>query len=363
MAANPKEIVEAADVVANARDADVYLYVGDLDYPHDIKFGRMIRSHATRKNALLFLSTLGGDADSAYRIARSLQRKYDTGRLIVYVYFFCKSAGTLLTVAADEIVISDEGELGPLDVQLNKPDELAERISGLAPTQALTILRTESYKVFEDALNETRVRSGLQITTKMAAELASQMAIGLFRPIYEQLDPMRLAETERAVSVADAYGSRIIRRNTSKASLDRLITAYPSHTFVIDREEAKKLFQNVREPDAQESKLISLLQQGCQHDLNPLKEPLMGALNTKVAPSEVVTGEKDTHVAANTDKRDQSGKAGARENHDATSSEDGTATSSSARMSRSAVPGSQEPARTGRDAIPEPIVLPSQVSQ
>ena len=38
----------------------------------------------------------------------------------------CKSAGTLLLIGATSLIISDRGELGPLDVQLSKPDEIFE---------------------------------------------------------------------------------------------------------------------------------------------------------------------------------------------------------------------------------------------
>jgi Serine dehydrogenase proteinase len=295
-----------------------------------MRFRNIVRKKASRKNAGLFLTTFGGDADAAYRIARFLQQSYTSGNLTLYIYSQCKSAGTLLAVAANELVMSDEGELGPLDVQLSKPDELAEYSSGLTPTQALSILRAESYKVFEGALLETRFRSGRQITTKMAAELASQIAIGLFRPIYEQLDPMRLAETERATMIAWEYGCRLTRGNITEECIDTLITGYPAHGFVIDRVEAGVLFKSVRVPDELESKLFALIRK-IPHE----QKPLMGFLGPKTKTN-IATKEQQDEPAGN-DNRTAQESEGKGKNSGPPDSQHGQESADSARMPKSVV--------------------------
>jgi membrane-bound ClpP family serine protease len=146
-----------------------------------------------RTNVLLFVETFGGSADAAYRMARCLTNRYE--KFIVYIDNYCKSAGTLPVLAADEVVMSDSGELGPLDVQVIKPEELGEMSSGLAPLQALNTLRVQAFSFFEYSFLQLRARSQRQITTKSAAEIASTMTIGLFAPIYQQLDPMRLGKS------------------------------------------------------------------------------------------------------------------------------------------------------------------------
>ena len=45
--------------------------------------------------------------------------------------------------------MGDRGELGPLDVQLEEPDEIGASQSGLVTTQALASLKEESFDVFE----------------------------------------------------------------------------------------------------------------------------------------------------------------------------------------------------------------------
>ena len=48
------------------------------------------------------------------------------------------------------------------------------------------------------------------------------------------------------------YGARIAK-NLKPDALSRLIMGYHSHSFVIDRKEARDLFINVREPSADET--------------------------------------------------------------------------------------------------------------
>src|SRR5207248_71288 len=118
-----------------------------------------------------------------------------------------------IAIGTDELIMSEEAELGPIDVQLSKPDELDEWISGLTPLQALTNLRTEAFKTWEDFFLQIRRRSGFQITTRTAATIAARLTTGLFAKIYEQLDPMRLGEYGLAMLVAQEYGTRLARKN------------------------------------------------------------------------------------------------------------------------------------------------------
>jgi hypothetical protein len=199
------------------------------------------------------LTTIGGSPDAAYRMARCLKRQYK--RLILYIYGICKSAGTLVSIGADEIILSDFGEFGPLDIQLGKKDELFETISGLNITQALTSLNTRSQGVFLDILVELKKGSRGQLSTKLAADIASHLAIGLYEKIYAQIDPTHLGSIERSIHIALDYGTRLKTSNVKRGTIDKLVNGYSSHNFVIDIEEAKQLFENVRPPNDSEEEL------------------------------------------------------------------------------------------------------------
>jgi len=266
-AQTPNPVVELATQISRARDADVLLYNGRIDRPFDDTVIDLVRKRRRRTNILLMLSTYGGNPDAAYRIARCLQTHYT--KFTVVVAGFCKSAGTLIVLGANSVMLLDQAELGPLDVQIRKDDELAEASSGLTPSTSLTSLREAAMEAFVG--NYIRLKGGLLMTTKTAAEIASGITVGLYQPIMAQLDPMRLGEMERAVKVAWEYGNRLTQRsqNLKEDALGRLVAGYPSHEFVIDREEAKDLFKNVEDPADSEKAFCELA-----HTMN--RTPLHG---------------------------------------------------------------------------------------
>ena len=197
---------------------------------------------------LLMLTTMGGDPDSAYRIARSLQTQY--ARFFLYVSGFCKSASTLVALGAHELIMSDHGELGPLDVQMFKKDEIWETQSGLTITYTLSALKQNALRTFEEFFLHTKGQFGGTVTLRTASQIATEMTSGLFTPIYRQIDPLYVGEATMAMLIAGRYGKRLLSegRNIEASKLSRMIMEYPSHGYVIDRKEASELFCSVLKP-------------------------------------------------------------------------------------------------------------------
>lgn len=243
----PKTLPELATEFADAKESDVFLYSAPVNRSFAQIFCNSICGiKHRRKSATLFLTTSGGDPDAAFLIGRSLQRHYQKGGITVYIFGSCKSAGTLICVGANHIVMSDSGELGPLDIQLGKDDELFKRSSGLDLTEATKYLKDLSWELFRKYFVD--LKRGTSITTKTAAEIAQGLAVGIVAPIASQIDPLRLGEVQRAMRITKDYGTLL----NPTLDVDRLIAAFPSHGFVIDREQAKLLFQSVRPPDEKE---------------------------------------------------------------------------------------------------------------
>lgn len=284
-----------ANTVAEKRDADLLVYNGRIERPADDKVIDVVRKRRRRKNVLLLLSTYGGDPDAAYRIARCLQTNYE--KFVVVVAGFCKSAGTLIVLGANALILLDQAELGPLDVQVRKDDEFAEVSSGLTPSQALLSVRDAAIETFVN--NYIRLKSGLLMTTKTAAEVASRMATGLYRPIMGQIDPMRLGEMDRAMKVAWEYGKRLTTKskNVKEDALERLVVGYQSHGFVIDREEARELFKNIEEPTADEKEFCELAHELNRHPLSNPAGPYIFFMN-----DEVPEPDDDRQTADNTSR-------------------------------------------------------------
>jgi hypothetical protein len=250
-----RELRALATRLAQLRQADILIYGGELARPGDgdVAIGRHDRP--SRPNCLLLLSTLGGAADAAYRLARTIRRQYR--RLTVYVDDYCKGAGMLLALAADELVISDFGELGPLDLASPHAVIPGRAESGLALMQGLEALHAQTEASFERHLTRFRSRRSLGMTTRAAIEQASALSIGLMGQVFSQIDPLQIAEADRAIRAATLYVQRLGANHLKEGALDRLLTDYPSHDFVIDREEADDLLRTVRAPTTEESVFLT----------------------------------------------------------------------------------------------------------
>ncbi len=252
-------INELIELISDQLNADIVLFNGQIVRFSDNEIISIFNQKKQKNNIFLILVTPGGSADAAYRIARCLQTKYE--KFYLYVTGYCKSAGTLIALGANELIISDHGELGPLDVQITKKDELFEFQSGLTINSAFSSLREKAFTAFERYFLTLEQKSGGQITLKTAMEISTKLTIGLLSPICAQIDPMHLGEAARDMKIAEGYGRRLHPKslNFDEQTLEYLTTAYPSHGFVIDRQEASELFENVREPSENEKELAELL--------------------------------------------------------------------------------------------------------
>ncbi len=234
------------------------------------KLSSLIASKQRNKACTLFLTTYGGDPNGGYRIGRCLRHHY-TQNIRLVVPSFCKSAGTLVAIAADELGIGDFGELGPLDIQVRKASELEESSSGLDIMQALQAVTLHTQVTFHRMLMESR---GLGLSTKLCSEFAGQVVSGIAAPLFSQIDPIRLGEMQRAMRVAFEYGSRLDKygQNLKDGALVRLINNYPAHGFVIDRKEASELFERVSHLTDAEKMFCNAVWEsvGSQTDIDPV---------------------------------------------------------------------------------------------
>lgn len=226
---------------------DTFFYWGPIAKSGYQDLSTAIEKRETRhESTCLVLATYGGDPDAGFRIARALNHHYK--KVTVLIPDVCKSAGTLVCIGAHELIFGDRGELGPLDIQISKPDEMFESMSGLDILQALNALQNQVLNSFRSYLVD--IRTGSRISTKMAAEIAVKLTEGYIAPIAGKIDPVTLGEHQRAVQIAYDYGERLSAKTNSlqKDALVKLVSSYPSHSFVIDRKEARGLFNCISSP-------------------------------------------------------------------------------------------------------------------
>lgn len=202
----------------------------------------------------VLLCSNGGDIDGAYLMARELKRRF--GHVAVYVPQLAKSAAVLFCLAADELVLGDLGELGPLDAQCDERQQadFPLNTSRLGLFKALEQLQSTALDSYEDALQ--RVVRGSGMRPSDAGTKAAEVIASLFGPIYGKIDPIRVADAARSLEVGSSYALRILARYRPEIPeaqriplVHRLIHSYPSHGFVIDTEELAEFGLPTREPD------------------------------------------------------------------------------------------------------------------
>lgn len=126
----------------------------------------------------LLLHTTGGDIDAAEKLMSMVRMKVGNEHLRVIVPDFAKSAGTLMVLAADSVLMSDSSELGPIDPQVVSADvsgnrrahsvqdyldayeqlkkELADKPDDVSARIMLAKIEPATVKLFEAALNRAR---------------------------------------------------------------------------------------------------------------------------------------------------------------------------------------------------------------
>ncbi len=275
-----KEILAAIEKL----QADFYFYWGPISKTGYHQLSACIEAQTTSfESAYLILTTYGGDPNAGYRIARALGHHYQ--KVTILIPDVCKSAGTLICIGANELILGDRGELGPLDIQLSKPDEMFENMSGLDILQALNALQNQVLDSFRSYWLD--IKAGSQISTRMAADIATRLAEGYIAPIASKIDPVTLGEHQRAVQIAFDYGERLNTKSESLKhnALIKLVSSYPSHGFVIDRKEAQELFKCVSAPKGEQIMLYDWARALIESRKQPA-DPFVFDLRTILQPKE-----------------------------------------------------------------------------
>lgn len=248
-AGDPPSPIELARLALASLHSDFILYSGEIQFGHEQDLHKLLaRMERKSDSVILWLTTPGGNPDAAYSMSRLLQRHYKD--FSVFINGWCKSSGTLMCLGAHKLIMDSLGQLGPLDIQILNREEFGERHSGLNPIEALKAISYQSIELLRQQFLDIRFGGGL--STRQALEVATNLTGQLMSPITCQLDIMKYGEFTRSMRIANDYGTRLARAvqnaNIKPEAINLLTTGYPSHGFVIDREEARdKLFSSVED--------------------------------------------------------------------------------------------------------------------
>jgi len=211
-----------------------------LDHRDAEQFYEILNALKPTKNLDLMILTPGGSSAAAFKISRMCQdyTEKTQGKFCVIVPYYAKSAGTILALGADSIIMGPPSELGPID-----PQHLDQQHGqGYVPLLAL-----------RDALSY--IESRVSTDPNLAA---------MYWPLVKEAGIRSIGYYDREVESSKQYAkilleNRMMRDHPERAIeiSTKLVDYYKNHGHVIDRIEAEKqLGLVIEQPDLEQWQLM-----------------------------------------------------------------------------------------------------------
>lgn len=223
----------------------------------------------------LILYTRGGSTLAAWNLANLIRMFCDDFEIIVPQK--ARSAGTLMCLGADRIVMTKQATLGPIDPSLQSA--LAPQIPG-APPQARAPVSVEAVKGYLDFVK-------LNIGIKSEAALV-QVAIDLANKVH----PLVLGEIFRAQGQIQFLANELLShqvkdKDKKKKIINFLCSESGSHDYTINRREGAALGLNIEKASQPLYELLSELNKTIHADMElgvPFRVEKIASAQTPSAP-------------------------------------------------------------------------------
>ena len=222
-------------------------------YQHLSKMGK-------QKRIDLFLYTRGGDVITPLRI-NYLLREF-TEEFNVIVPFRAYSAGTLLCLGADEIVMGVLGELGPID------PSVSNFFNPVDPNNPNARIPISVEDVF----------AYLSLARERGNQLGEHEMNTVFQALTEKIHPLSLGNIHRNYILIRNLAEKLLnlrKDSMSKAQIkeivDLLTEKLYTHSYLISRKEAKEIGLPIVQPDDEMETLLWSLYKEYEGDLKLLE--------------------------------------------------------------------------------------------
>lgn len=198
------------------------------------------------KKISLILYTSGGDTSAAWNIVNLLRMYCD--ELQVIVPHKAHSSGTIISLGANEIVMTKQATLGPIDPSIHSPlNPIA--LNGIGPI-GVSVEAVKGY--LEYAKNELNIED-----EKVLADI--------FIKLSEFVHPLVLGQVYRSRAQIQMLAEKLLQnqdidKDKIKKIVDFLCSESGSHDYTINRREAKEdLGLIVKKPTKKQYELIKAL--------------------------------------------------------------------------------------------------------
>lgn len=178
---------------------------------------------------------MGGDAEAPSRIVALLREYCD--ELAVLIPHRAHSAGTLLALGANEIVMTPLSILGPIDPQRTHP--LLPRKEGATEAEAVSV------QDMRHAMQFIREAGGSDAAIAYTPEAMAM----IFTALFQNVHPLAIGAIEQSYALSKLVAKRCLETHmdptTEQAQIDaivdRLCDDYKSHQYEITRKEARAI--------------------------------------------------------------------------------------------------------------------------
>lgn len=226
-----------------------------LDYSKVERVGELLEQLPPNPAGIelnVLVASPGGDAHSAYKMAKILRSHSSHVRFFVVEY--AKSAATLLSLCGDEILMGTLAELGPLDMQMEHMN-----LEGRGSMSALEAVKPIDYfigmadRIAQHMGHVLRERVGLSRSESFG--LALEHAERLLAPVMEKIEPSAVSQASRQLDVTRVYATRLLKEyhfkgdpeGVAESVAQKLVWLYPDHGCVIWRDEAREIGLTVKD--------------------------------------------------------------------------------------------------------------------
>jgi len=203
----------------------------------------------------LVLFTSGGDVEAPIRIVSLIREFCKTFSVLLPLRAL--SAGTLLALGADEIVMTPLSSLGPIDPSRSHP--LLPKREGAVEPEPISV------QDMRHAMQFIREAGTKEATVPYTPEAMAQ----IFSALFDKIHPLAIGAIEQSYALAKLVGTRCLETHMGTADADRekitnlvdkLCDQYKSHSYPISRNEATAIGLKVQPAtDAVEELLVELL--------------------------------------------------------------------------------------------------------
>ncbi|MDO8511890.1 MAG: hypothetical protein Q7S57_01345 [bacterium] len=199
----------------------------------------------------LFLYTAGGDTMVPWRLVSMIREYCDVYSVIIP--YKAHSAGTMIALGADEIVMSDLSEISPIDPSTAN---VFNPIDPVNPQNRIPISVEDVIAYFDLAKTKFGIKNDEDLTK----------IFNKFVEANPQIHPLSLGNVNRTHNLIRLIAKRLLKSHKNKMSddeIDKVVKYFTedlySHTYFVGRKEAKEELgvKSVVEADAELSQWMS----------------------------------------------------------------------------------------------------------